>query len=64
VISGNIDPVAGVRNGTASSIREYVKKAYASVGNPYMVNAGCEIPAKTPEENLKALCNPIPFIKA
>ena len=64
VISGNIDPVAGVRNGTALSIREYLKKAYASVGNPYMVNAGCEIPAKTPEENLKALCNPIPFIKA
>jgi len=30
------------------------------VGNPYFVNAGCEIPAGTPVENLKALCKPIP----
>ncbi len=63
VISGNIDPVAGVKDGTPSSIREYVKNTYASVGHPYMVNAGCEIPAKTPEDNLKALCEPIPINK-
>jgi uroporphyrinogen-III decarboxylase len=31
------------------------------VGNPYMVNAGCEIPSGTPEENLSALCDPIPY---
>jgi uroporphyrinogen-III decarboxylase len=27
--------------------------------NPYMVNAGCEIPSGTPAENLKALCEPV-----
>ena len=26
-----------------------------------MVNAGCEIPAATPAENLLALCEPVPF---
>jgi MtaA/CmuA family methyltransferase len=60
VISGNIDPVEGVLRGTPASIREYVNKTYRSVGNPFMVNAGCEIPSKTPYENLKALCEPIP----
>ncbi len=63
VISGNIDPVEGVLQGTPASIREYVSRAYESVGNPFMVNAGCEIPSKTPAENLKAFCEPIPFRK-
>jgi hypothetical protein len=26
-----------------------------------LVNAGCEIPAATPAENLLALCEPVPF---
>jgi MtaA/CmuA family methyltransferase len=63
VISGNIDPVEGVLRGTASSIIEYINKTYKSVGNPFMVNAGCEIPSKTPIENLKALCKPIPYLE-
>jgi len=63
VISGNIDPVEGVMRGTPASIREYVRRAYQSVGNPFMVNAGCEIPSKTPAENLKAFCEPITYRK-
>ena len=59
VISGNIDPVNGVLKGTPNSIREIIARAYKDVGNPYMVNAGCEIPAGTPVENLKALCEPV-----
>lgn len=62
-ISGNIDPVAGILRGTPASIREYVNKTYKAVGNPFMVNAGCEIPSKTPVENLKAFCEPIPHTK-
>ncbi len=58
-ISGNIDPVAGVMRSTPQSIREAMRRTYATVGNPYMVNAGCEIPPGTPHENLKALCEPI-----
>jgi len=59
VISGNIDPVSGVMEGTPESIRKVMLGTYSKVGNPYMVNAGCEIPQNTPEENLRTLCNPI-----
>ncbi|MBU0641537.1 MAG: uroporphyrinogen decarboxylase family protein [Planctomycetes bacterium] len=61
VITGNIDPVGGILAGTPVSIRAAIANAYAQVGNPYMVNAGCEIPSRTPAENLQALCQPVPF---
>lgn len=57
----NIDPVAGVLHGDPESIRRAVLDAYARVGNPFFVNAGCEIPPGTPHENLRALCEPIPY---
>jgi MtaA/CmuA family methyltransferase len=60
-ITGNIDPVNGVSRGTPASIREQILSCYRSAGGRYMVNAGCEIPAGTPVENLKALCEPIPI---
>jgi uroporphyrinogen-III decarboxylase len=60
-ITGNIDPVQGVLRGTPSSIRQTIAKAYEEVGNPYMINAGCEIPSGTPVENLKAMCEPVPY---
>jgi MtaA/CmuA family methyltransferase len=62
-LSGNIDPVSGVLHGTPASIRQYVINTYSTVGNPYMVNAGCEITPRTPPENLKALCEPISYVK-
>ncbi len=61
VISGNIDPVEGVCRGTPGAIRETILRTYEEAGNPYMVNAGCEIPSGTPPENLKALCEPLPY---
>lgn len=61
VITGNIDPVGRIYSGAPKSIREQILNAYDQVGNPYMVNAGCEIPSGTPRENLSALCEPIPF---
>jgi uroporphyrinogen-III decarboxylase len=61
VLSGNIDPVEGVLRGTPEKIREYILKTYEEVGNPFMVNAGCEIPSGTPNENVGALCEPIEF---
>jgi MtaA/CmuA family methyltransferase len=60
-IAGNIDPAGGVLNGTPESIREELLRTYDMIGNPYIVNAGCEIPAGTPIENLKALCEPIAY---
>ena len=61
VLSGNVDPVTVVRFGTPVAIRNAISSAYEEVGNPYMVNAGCEIPPGTPAENLKALCEPLPY---
>ncbi len=59
VLSGNIDPVAGVMRGSPDSIAAYVRRCYEEAGSPFLVNAGCEIPASTPPANLAALCRPI-----
>ncbi len=62
-ISCNINPVKGILQGTPASIQEYLARTYRSIGNPFMVSAGCEIPPGTPAENLKALCQPVPYRK-
>ncbi len=61
VLTGNVDPVAGIKDGTPVSIRRAIEACRDSAGDPYMVNAGCEVPAGTPEENLMAMCEPVPF---
>jgi len=61
VLCGNINPVEGVLRGTPASIRAHVRATYRAAGNPFMVGAGCEIPSGTPVENLKALCEPVPY---
>lgn len=61
VLTGNLDPASGVRFGEPGAIRQAVLRTYAEVGNPYMVNAGCEIPPGTPPANLRALCEPVPY---
>ena len=61
VITGNLDPVEDIMNGTPEKIKDGFKRIYEKIGNPYMVNAGCEIPSGTPKENLKELCKPIQF---
>jgi len=57
----NIDPVAGVMHGNPASIRDAISEIYRRVGNPYLINAGCEIPPGTPAENLRALCEPLEY---
>ena len=61
VLTGNIDPVHAVMNSTPERIQADLLGVYASVGNPWMAGAGCEVPPGTPHENLKALCTPIPY---
>ena len=63
VITGNLDPVETIKNGNPKNIREAIQSIYKNIGNPYMVNAGCEIPSGTPIENLMALCEEVSFIK-
>lgn len=60
-ICANLDPVADVLKGTPKSIRAKLEACYTEAGNPFIVNAGCEIPSATPHENLKALCQPLPW---
>jgi len=63
-IAGNLDPVSVIREGTPERIRAMLGEIYEKVGNPLMVNAGCEIPSGTPRENLRALCEPIACIRS
>jgi MtaA/CmuA family methyltransferase len=58
-LAGNLDPVSAVMRSTPDAIRAHVRRCYAEAGNPFMVNAGCEIPSRTPPENLRALCAPV-----
>jgi uroporphyrinogen-III decarboxylase len=58
-LAGNINPAAAVRFGEPEAIRHHVRRNYAEAEAPYMVCAGCEIPAGTPQENLAALCEPV-----
>ena len=59
VLAGNVDPVACVMHGPGDAIQSAVRGCYAAAGPPFMVAAGCEIPAPTPPANLRALCTPI-----
>ncbi|RKX33570.1 MAG: hypothetical protein DRP71_09970 [Verrucomicrobia bacterium] len=45
VLAGNLDPVAAVMKGSPESIRASVRTKTIEAGNPYCVNAGCEIPS-------------------
>ena len=55
VISGNIDPVKVVRQGTPELVVEKLAECHAAAGNNYIITAGCEIPRGTPPENLLAM---------
>jgi uroporphyrinogen decarboxylase len=60
VLTGNLDPANAVKGGAPEEIRRRVREIYSAVGDPYMAGAGCEIPSGTPDECLKALCEPVP----
>ena len=59
VLAGNVDPVSCVMQGSPETIKVAVARCHAAAGMPFMVAAGCEIPASTPPANLHALCTPI-----
>lgn len=54
---GNVSPADGLFKGTPELIREMVRdcvaKAYDSPGG-YIISSGCEVPIKTPHENMVA----------
>ncbi len=55
VLSGNIDPVAVLRNGTPVLIQSELAKCHHDAGAQYIVCAGCEVVRDTPEENVRAM---------
>lgn len=55
VFTGNIDPVAVLRNGTPEEVTAAIAQCHAEAGAQYVVAAGCEIPRDTAYENVEAL---------
>jgi MtaA/CmuA family methyltransferase len=56
LLSGNIDPVRVLHDGTPASVTAALERCFADAGGGYYAAcAGCEIPRGTPSENLRAL---------
>jgi MtaA/CmuA family methyltransferase len=54
---GNLDPVAHIMQATPDQCRERAHACIAlAEGTRYMLSAGCEIPAETPDEVFQAFC--------
>jgi MtaA/CmuA family methyltransferase len=55
---GNLDPVAHVMQATPDRCREMAHACISLArGTKYMLSAGCEIPAETPDEVFRAFCD-------
>lgn len=53
-LCGNLDPVNDVMRGTADSINAKVAEVAKSTVNRAIISGGCDIPAATPAENMRA----------
>jgi uroporphyrinogen decarboxylase len=51
-VSGNVDPVAVMLQGSPGHVEEQVRRCVAAGINTTLIAGGCEIPAAAPEENL------------
>ncbi|MCL2813197.1 MAG: uroporphyrinogen decarboxylase family protein [Oscillospiraceae bacterium] len=54
-VSGNMDPVAVLLQGTADTVEKETRKCIAAADKTSFIAAGCEVPAETPEENLLSM---------
>ncbi|MFT3850182.1 MAG: uroporphyrinogen decarboxylase family protein [Propionivibrio sp.] len=54
-VSGNLDPVTVFLNGTPETVRTVVEHCLALADETTMIAGGCEIPRKTPYENMYAM---------
>lgn len=59
ILAGNLDPVATIKDGEPDAIAAALQECQQAAGPRFMVAAGCEIPSKTPDANLHALCKPL-----
>ncbi len=57
-IKGNLDPVAHIMQATPKECQARAHQCIAlAEGTKYMLSAGCEIPAETPDEVFQAFCH-------
>jgi MtaA/CmuA family methyltransferase len=56
-LSGNLDPVRSLRDGTPESVTAAVEKCWKEAGSAYIVAAGCEIARGTPYANVEAMAS-------
>jgi MtaA/CmuA family methyltransferase len=57
-LKGNLDPVAHIMQATPDRCQELAHECMAlCAGTKYMLSAGCDIPAETPDEVFEAFCN-------
>ncbi len=54
-LAGNVHPVEVLYRGTPDMVRRAFEGCRSEAGERYILAAGCEIPAGTPEPNLRAL---------
>ncbi|HSR32093.1 MAG TPA: uroporphyrinogen decarboxylase family protein, partial [Anaerolineae bacterium] len=55
---GNLDPVEQIMRATPEQCRKQAHECIAMAeGTRYMLSAGCEIPAETPDEVFRAFCD-------
>jgi MtaA/CmuA family methyltransferase len=57
VLSGNLDPVRVMRDGAPEEIEQALAACHRAAGDRYIVAAGCEVPAGTPDENVRAMAS-------
>ncbi len=53
--NGNLDPVSVFLDGSVETVRSAVKACIQATDATTMISGGCEIPRKTPYENMKAM---------
>ena len=56
---GNVDPVSQIMQATADGCFRHPREAIrvgTAGGARYMLSAGCEVPAETPDEVFEAFC--------
>lgn len=56
ILLGNLNPVTVLLDGTPEIVTRGVAECHQLAGDRFIVGAGCEVPAATPDENLRALC--------
>ena len=54
VLLGNLDPVRLVKDGTPAQIHAALDACRAAAGDAYIAGAGCEVPRRTPDANVRA----------